>query len=214
MVSFPSACKLPVVTEPTHRDSFIEPFSSEIVISDEGCLHVSNEKHHSECFINKEDVNHQDISGVLKEIRVNNLNRIGHLNVNSLAENSDSLKVIIPVNIDVMVITESKLDDSYPTSQFFIDGFSEPFRLDPNVNGGSVLIYTRVDIPCKQLFDHSFPDDIGGLFVEYLGYKRFDRVTFKKDLKNEICFYTDNINKYLPYENAFLKVLNMHAPTK
>ena len=74
-------------------------------------------------------MNHQDTSGVLKEIRVNNLNRIiiGHLNVNSLVQKIDSLKVIIPGNIDVMVITESKLDDSYPTSQFFIDGFSEPF---------------------------------------------------------------------------------------
>ena len=98
MVSFPSACKLPVVTEPTHRNSFIEPSSSEILTSDEGCLNVSNEKYLSECFINKGDVNHPDISGVLKEIWVNNLNRIiiGNLNVNSLAEKIDSLKVITP----------------------------------------------------------------------------------------------------------------------
>ena len=65
-----------------------------------------------------------------------------------------------------MVITESKLHDSYSTSQFFIDGFSAPFRLDRNVNGGRVLIYTREDITYKQLFDHSFPDEIEGLFVE------------------------------------------------
>ena len=56
--------------------------------------------------------------------------------------------------------------NSYPNSQFFIDGFSDPYRLDRNVNGGGVLIYTREDIPCKQLFDHSFPDDIEGMFIE------------------------------------------------
>ena len=149
-------------------NSFMESSSSEILIPDEGSVNVSNEKYLSDLFIKKEDVNHQDISGILKEIRVKNLNRIiiGHLNVNSLAAKIDSLKVIIPGNIDVMVITESKLDDSYPNSQFFIDGFSEPYRLDRNVNGGGLLIYTREDIPCKQLFDHSFPDDIEGMFVE------------------------------------------------
>ena len=46
------------------------------------------------------------------------------------------MKLIIPGNIDVMVIGESKLDDSYPISQFLIDGCSEPFRLDRNCNGG------------------------------------------------------------------------------
>ena len=52
--------------------------------------------------------------------------KIGLLNVNSFADKCDSMKPIIPGNIDVMVIGESKLDDSYPISQFLIDGFSEP----------------------------------------------------------------------------------------
>ena len=89
-------------------------------------------------------MNDQDVTSILKEIRVNNINRIivGHLNVNSLAEKFDSMKVIIPGNIDIMVISESKLDDSYPNSQFIIEGFSEPFRLNRNVNGGGVLIFS------------------------------------------------------------------------
>ena len=47
-----------------------------------------------------------------------------------------------------------------------IDGYSEPFRLDRNCNGGGLLIYIREDIPSKQLFDYSLPDDIEGLFIE------------------------------------------------
>ena len=116
-------------------------------------------------------MNDQEVTSILKEIRVKNINRIivGHLNVNSLAEKFDSLKVIIPGNIDIMVISESKLHDSYPNSQFIINGFSEPFRFNRSVNGdkgGGVLIYTREDIPCKQLLDHSFPEDIEGMFIE------------------------------------------------
>ena len=51
-----------------------------------------------------------------------------------------------------MIITESKLDDTYSTSQFHIDGYSMPYRLDRNRNGGRVIIYAREDIPSKIYF--------------------------------------------------------------
>ena len=31
--------------------------------------------------------------------------------------------------IDVLVIAETKIDSSFPTSQFLIDGFKSPYRL-------------------------------------------------------------------------------------
>ena len=97
----------------------------------------------SDNFLKKSNVNDEDVSKILKDIRMTNINRIimGHLNVKSFADKLDSLKLIIPGNTDVMVIGESKLDDSYPISQFLIDGFSEPFRLDLNSNG-VVFSYT------------------------------------------------------------------------
>ena len=69
-------------------------------------------------------------------------------------------------NIDVLVITETKLDDTFPTANFMIDGFSTPYRRDRNTNGGGILIYVRDDIPSKELNNHNFPDDIEGIFVE------------------------------------------------
>ena len=33
------------------------------------------------------------------------------------------------------MISETKLDDSFPIGQFLIDNFSEPIRLDRNKNG-------------------------------------------------------------------------------
>ena len=50
--------------------------------------------------------------------------------------------------------------------------------------------------------------------ITYRSYKNFDKVIFKKGLKNEICLHTDNNNLYQPFENAFLKVLDKHAPIK
>ena len=69
-------------------------------------------------------------------------------------------------NVDIMVFSETKLDDSHPMVRPFIEGFGKPFRLDRNANGGGLLIYVRADIPCKQLEKHDFPDNIEGIFVE------------------------------------------------
>ena len=38
---------------------------------------------------------------------------------------------------------QSYLDDSFPKSQFLVDGFSEPFRIDTNRSGGGVMIYVQ-----------------------------------------------------------------------
>ena len=73
---------------------------------------------------------------------------------------------LIPGNIDIMIIGESKLDDLYPTSQFHIEGFREPFRQDRDKNGGGLLIYVNECIPTKKLNKHVFPEDIEGLFIK------------------------------------------------
>ena len=52
---------------------------------------------------------------------------------------------------DVIILAETKLDDSFPKAQFCIDGFSIPYRLDRNKKGGGLMIYVRDDIPSKTL---------------------------------------------------------------
>ena len=64
-------------------------------------------------------------------------------------EKSDHLKVLIVNNNDILVLTETKIDSSFPNAQFRIDGLSSTFRLDRNKFGGRVLIYVREDIICK-----------------------------------------------------------------
>ena len=109
-----------------------------------------------------------DFDTLLREIRIKNLGRIivATLNINSIRNKFEQLKLSIMGNIDVLVLTETKLDDTFPTAQFMIDGFCKPYRRDRNGNGGGLLIYVREDIPSKELTDHNFPDDIEGIFVE------------------------------------------------
>ena len=53
--------------------------------------------------------------------------------------------------VDMFMISETKLDDSFPGGQFFIEGYHTPFRFDRNGNAGGILIYVREDIPAKVI---------------------------------------------------------------
>ena len=109
-----------------------------------------------------------DVFDNLRNPRIKNMCRviIATLNINSIAGKFDQLKFLIKDNIDILIITETKIDSSFPETQFVIDGFSKPFRKDRNVHCGGVLIYVREDIPSKELLNHIFPEDIEGIFVE------------------------------------------------
>ena len=91
---------------------------------------------------------------------------IGNLNINFLPSKFGKLKDTVLKYVDVLVLTETKLDDSVPNAQFLVDRFSEPYRYDRNRKGGRIMIYIRENIPSKILEKHNFSDDIEGLFVE------------------------------------------------
>ena len=54
-------------------------------------------------------------------------------------------------HIDILMISESKIDNTFSHSQFFIEGFSTPYRLDRDSNGGGFLLYVREDIPSNLI---------------------------------------------------------------
>ena len=105
---------------------------------------------------------------VLKGMRIENVNKVvvGTLNINSLAPKFDQLCEVIGKNLDILTIQETKLDSSFPTQQFLLSGYSVPYRLDRNREGGGVLIYVREDIPSKLLTKHNFLENVEGLFIE------------------------------------------------
>ena len=61
------------------------------------------------------------------------------------------------------MISETKLDKSFPPGQFLLDGYSVPFRSGRDRNGGGILLFIREDIPSK-LFPMN--NNIEGFFVE------------------------------------------------
>ena len=140
---------------------------SNCIMSLEGITHCAN-VHTSNDDLSPEIKSFEDICGLLSNIKSGTLNNvvIGLLNVNSFSSKFDDFKTIISGNVDVMIIVETKLDDSYPSSQFLINGYARPIRQDRDKHGGGILLYLRQDIPFKYLEVHTLPGDIEGLFVE------------------------------------------------
>ena len=77
---------------------------------------------------------------------------LGHLSISSLKNRFDSLKHTIRRNVDIALISKTKLDSAFTSAQFRINEFSAPFSFDRNIKVGGLLMYIREDIPSRQLF--------------------------------------------------------------
>ena len=60
-------------------------------------------------------------------------------------------------HIDILMISESKLDSTFPSSQFQTYGFRTPYRLDRTDRGGAILLFVRENLITRLLSRHSFP---------------------------------------------------------
>ena len=88
------------------------------------------------------------------------------ININSIRNKFEFVASQIINNVDVLLVSETKLDDNFPTAQFLLDGFSKPYRLDRCSNGGGILLYVKHYISSRLLTDHRLPDNVECLFTE------------------------------------------------
>ena len=72
------------------------------------CLSVTPEKTNSDVYSNLENIRKNRSKKII----------IAHLNINSIRNKFDFLADIIKDNIDILMISESKLDDSFPKVSF------------------------------------------------------------------------------------------------
>ena len=89
----------------------------------------------------------------LREMRINCPHKliITHLNINSLRNKSYEIHDLLQNNyIDILVLSETKLNESFPDPQFAIPNY-RLFRRDRNGHGGGLIAYIRSDIPCRRL---------------------------------------------------------------
>ena len=74
----------------------------------------------------------------LKTIRCDNLNKLifAHLNKNSIRNKFDCLATQVKGKIDILIISETKIGESFPEGKFLIEECVTPYRLDRDYKGG------------------------------------------------------------------------------
>ena len=127
-------------------------------------LHIKSSKKYA-----KEDVkgsfDNISFSECLRNSQQRNLNclLLTQININSLRNKFNQSVSSIKNNIDILMISETKIDNSFPKMQFHIEGYCI-YRLDRNKYGGDILVYVREDIPSKLIPMQS--SSIEGFFIE------------------------------------------------
>ena len=91
-------------------------------------------------------------SECLSNLRQRNLNGflLAHINIKSVRNKFDQFVSSIKNNIDIVMISETKIDNSFPTAQFHIEGYCI-CRLDQNGYRGGILVYVWEDIPSRLI---------------------------------------------------------------
>ena len=105
-------------------------------------------------------------------------------------------------NIDVLLVSETKIDDSFPIGNFLIDGFSTPYRLDRNSNGGGLMLFVREDISSNLVEAEAKP--IEGFYIE---------LNLRNDKWLLNCSYNPHKNNIGNHLKALSDFLDSHSST-
>ena len=144
----------------------------------------------------------------------------GHLNVNSIRNKFVSIQELIKRTFDIFLISETKIDDSFPNAQFKIEGY-KTFRKDRDAFGGGLLFYVNEKLNCRSL-ESCLPNtiiEILPLELRLLNSKWLILGTYKPPSKNKPT-YVSEIQKLLTYylssyDNILLLgYFNMSFPNK
>ena len=85
-----------------------------------------------------------EVKNALKTFRKNNIDKtiFAHFSISSLRNKFDQLSDMIKGNTEVLMISESKPDKSFPDGQFLIEGYGA--SLNRNKLWGGIMLFVRI----------------------------------------------------------------------
>ena len=144
----------------------------------------------------------QDPFAKMKELRLKNPHNliISYLNINSVRNKFENFTGMISEYVDVIVLAETKLDDTFPKNQFSLPGFKAPIRLDRTLNSGGLLVLINEKITSKQIKTITVPGDIQAVPIELnINNSRWLLLPiYKPPCQNE-AYFLDEIQKVVDF---------------
>ena len=92
---------------------------------------------------------------------------IGTPNINSSRNNIGTVEELITNNVDIYLLSETGIDESFRNQQFNISNH-KTFRGDRNKHGAGLLFYNNENIPCKLINDEIIPNYIEMIMFEFM----------------------------------------------
>ena len=95
----------------------------------------------------------QNLGSNLHRVRTENSSRIifVQIDINSIRNKFDLIMNIIKNEIDIFVISETKIDNSFPIPQVTMTSYLIPFRLD-RTSHGEILLYMEYFCLSEKIF--------------------------------------------------------------
>ena len=117
---------------------------------------------------------------------------------------------LLKTTLIILMISETKLDSSFPNGQFPVHGYSESNKFEKNGNSKRILVFIREDITTKLI---ECQMKIEGVFIELnLKRKRWLLCNSYYPKCSQISHHFKEIGKYLDvliskYDNIILIIL-------
>ena len=168
-------------------------------------------KSENESEIQDEPQKSENFTDFLFNIRKKHSNKIimAHININSLRNKFDMLTNSVTEYIDILMISETKLDNTFPYALYHLKDFSNPYRSDRNSHSGGILVFVRDNIPSNLVkLDQNF-GNFEGFFIELeLSKKNKWLLSYSYNpQKGNIKQHLSNISKGLHELNSKYNIL-------
>ena len=142
-----------------YRSNIINDASS---YNNQNCIENNKNISNNISQISDNDINEQDLHGIIeKRHKYINNPQISYLNVNSLRNKIHNIRNLTTQLLpSILALSETKLDNSFPDSQFFIQGYQNPtdFRKDRTRDGGGLITFVKNGILCRRISKMEPPD--------------------------------------------------------
>ena len=118
-----------------------------------------------------------------------------YININSIRNKFDNLCDLISKNVDILSVSETKLDPSFPNSGFLIHGFHESMRLYITSKCGGILVYIKSSLSSRIISNFKLPENI-------------QVIPFELNLRKEKWLFVSVDKPPLQSNSYFLNTLN------
>ena len=106
-----------------------------------------------------------------------------------------SLQQTVLNKTDILLLSETKIDDSFPNSQFFAEGF-KMYHKDRIKTGGGLLLYVNENLPGKIINSYKFK-------------KNFEIIVFEFSVSNKKWLLLGNYRPPSQNDLSFISELNL-----